>query len=253
MGQQPEGVLRVSLQIERERLANLPEDLREPVARFWARLQALFGEGCRAWTIFGPAASGTYDPLLHQAQSVLVLDEVNLDALRQLAGEGERFGRLGLAAPLIMTPRYIDQSRDTFPLELLEIQQAHVTVWGEEFFEARTFEESHVRLECEREGKALLIAMRQGLLASGGSRRLLTTLEESLSERILRVMRGMLWLKGTRQQLPPRQIVRECEELLDRKLPGIRGLVDLLRVPGWDEFKRLYDDVVALSEHVNAW
>ena len=76
-----------------------------------------------------------------------------------------------------MTPDYIRSSVDTFPLELIEIQQMHLTLFSEVSFDELTFQDGHVRLQCERELKALLIGLRQVLLASAGEEKFIGVLE----------------------------------------------------------------------------
>ena len=236
-----------------QHLNELPEDLRGPLTRFWVRVHEIMGSNARGWVVYGAAAAGTFDPLVHQVQSVLVLNQIDLEQLRELGNEGTRFGRLGIAAPLVMTPQYIDQSRDTFPLELLEIQQRHVTLAGPEYFDRLELAESHVRLQCEREWKVLLITMRQGLLASLAKKRLLSQLEQNLADTIVRTLRGMLWLKGQRQALPAAQVILQVENIMNRKLPGIRAAIDVQPSHQWETFKTLYHDVTMLSETVNGW
>jgi len=235
------------------RLTELPDDVRDPVRRFGEHLHSLLRERWRAWTVFGAAAVGTYDPLLHQLQSVVVVETVDLEALRQLASEGPRFGKIGIAAPLIMTPAYIDQSRDAFPLELIEIHQAHVTVYGDEHFTDLDFSDADIRLQCERQWKTLLITLRQGLLASAGKPRLLDALEQNVADAILRTLRGMLWIKGHRVAMPATQVMIQIEDIIGHKLPGVRSTIDVAGSHGWPEFRALYEDLLTLSDRVNAW
>ena len=67
-----------------------------------------------------------------------------------------------------MTPAYLSGSVDSFPLELLEIQQRRAVLWGDDYFADLKLDQADVRLQCERELKRILLGMRQGLLASGG-------------------------------------------------------------------------------------
>ena len=99
-----------------------------------------------------------------------------------------------IAAPLIMTPEYIDASVDVFPLEFIEIQQRHFCVFGPDHFEGLSFDHTHVRLQCERELKTLLISMRQALLSAAGHEKLFKTIEADVADRLMRTLRGLLWL-----------------------------------------------------------
>ena len=230
-----------------------PLIMREPLERFQSLIRDTVGDNAVALTLFGAIAAGSFDVERHTARSVLVVHRIDLDILRQLAGHGATLGKARIAAPLIMTPAYIESSRDTFPLELIEISQRHITLFGEDCFAGLTFEDAHVRLQCERELKATLIGLRQGMLAAAGRDKLLGALVTDVAAGIVRTLRGLLWLKNRKDAKPAGEVVDEVEQLTDRKLPGLRIALDTSAAHGWTEFKGLYRDVEGLGEVVDGW
>ena len=231
----------------------IPYEMRDPLRGYASRLRELAAENFHALTLYGSIASGKFEPQRDRALSVVVLGEVDLPMLRQLAHEGPRLQRKSIAAPIVMTPQYIEDSLDTFPLELIEIQQRHITVMGDDYFSELNFEDQHVRLACERELKTLLIAMRQGLLSAGGRDRLLGALELTTSEGLVRAMRGLLWLHGQRDATRATDIVGRVEVALDVRLPGIREVLDASAEHGWPQFQALYKDLELLRDLSDAW
>lgn len=238
---------------ETSRLDAIIEHMREPVREFADLVRQLAGRHAESLTLFGALAGGSFDPKRHTVRSVLVLDNIDLDLLRRLAEEGERLGKSGFAAPLIMTPDYIAASLDTFPLELIEIHQCHVNVFGTDHFSDLKFEDRHVRLQCEREFKSILISLRQGLLAAAGREDVLEAVEVDIAEKLVRTLRGMLWLKGSRDARPAPAVVDEVSAMIDRRLEGVRAALDPHVRHGWDEFQQLYQDVAAVGDIVDAW
>ncbi len=238
---------------ETSRLDAIIEHMREPVREFADLVQQLSGSNAESLTVFGALAGGSFDPKRHTVRSVLVLDNIDLDLLRRLAEEGERLGKSGFAAPLIMTPDYIAASLDTFPLELIEIHQCHVNVFGTDHFKDLKFEDRHVRLQCEREFKSILISLRQGLLAAAGREDMLEAVELDIAEKLVRTMRGMLWLKGRKEAKRAAEVVDEVGELVERRLAGVRVALDPHARHGWEEFQQLYADVAAVGDIVDAW
>ncbi len=234
-------------------LDQVPESMREAIGKYVQRVRSLGGSNTLALTLFGSIAAGTFDRTLHTARSVVVFQSVDLEMLRRLAKEGASLGKARIAAPLVMTPDYIQASVDTFPLEFLEIQQRRLCVYGPDYFESLSFQETHVRLECERELKTVLIAMRQALLAAAGKEKLLGEIEADIAERLMRTVRGLLWLHGLKDPKPAWQAVNEIETQISRPLPGVRGAIDERGKHGWEEFKTLYADVDALRTVVDAW
>jgi hypothetical protein len=123
--------------------------------------------------IVGSALTRDYVPKISDINSVIVLQEMDLNFLELLAPLGKKYGRKQIAAPLIMTPSYIDQSRDVFPIEFLNIKLLHHTVFGEDIFQDLEIDGSNLRDQCERELKVKLIGLRQGYLSAAGDQKTL--------------------------------------------------------------------------------
>lgn len=232
---------------------HLPAGLEQPVRRYVESIQEIFGGAVLGLTAYGPTVVGDYDLSMDFLRTVLVVDHVDLNKLRRLAQRGTQLGRDYIAAPLIMTPAYIEASRDTFPLELMEIAGSRHTVLGRDYFDQMPFEERHVRLQCERELKSVLVRLRQGLLLSGGREDFLSDLEMEVSDSLGRTLRGMLWLHERRDYLPPLRMLDEVEQMTGGRYAGMRGALILEADHGWEEFTTLYRDVAALMEFVDAW
>lgn len=225
--------------------------MREPISEFARLIRDL--AGAKALTLFGTVTTESFDPARQTARSVLVVDRVDLSVLRSLAEHGAKLGKASIAAPLVMTPDYIADSLDTFPLELIEIMQKHVTLFGDDHFVDLSFEDKHVRLQCERELKVVLIGLRQGLLAAAGREKFIGALERDVGEGLSRTLRGLLWLKGRKDAQPIDAVLTEVEKITDRKLSGVRTAMDPTAEHGWMAFEKLYNDVEALGNLVDAW
>ncbi len=238
---------------EKLNLTGVPEAVRGGVENYVRLLKDAGSGKVESLTLYGRVTSEDFDKTRDVIRNVVVVERVDLSALRALSKHGLALGKAGVAAPLIMTPDYIKSSLDTFPIELLDIQLRHIVVFGNDHFETLTFEESHMRLQCERELKAILIGLRQGLLAAAGREKVLGAMERDASEGLLRTMRGMLWLKGQREALPADRVIVAVEKLVDRRLAGIRSAVDHAAPHGWDQFEALYADVESLGKDVDGW
>lgn len=234
-------------------LQGTPESMRASLTRYAETLEELAGDNARSLILFGAVAAGTFNSRLHTARSAFVVGAVDLEMLHKLARHGPRLGKARIAAPLIMTPEYIEASLDTFPLELMEIAQRHICMFGEDCFQDLSLHTEDVRRQCERELKTIQIGMRQALLATGGRDKALTTVELEVGERLVRALRGLLWLHGDNDPKAVLEIVAAIESGIQRSLPGVRSVVDEQSRHGWEEFKTLYADVDAVRTHVDAW
>lgn len=238
--------------VEPANLDQITGPMRTPLEQYATLVGDLAGSNAKALTLFGAITTAGFDAKRHTARSVLVVDRVELAMLRRLAVHGTKLGKARIAAPLVMTPDYITASLDTFPLELIEIKQRHVTLFGEDYFDALSFEDANVRLQCERELKVILIGLRQGLLAAAGREKFLGALEQDVGEGLMRTLRGLLWLKGDRDPRPAAQVLDEIEKIAGAKLTGIRTALDPGADHGWPEFESLYADVEALGKTADA-
>ncbi len=227
--------------------------MQAPIQRYAERIQELGGTNALTLMLFGSIAAGSFDPRHHTARSVLVLQTVDLEMLRQFAKDGAKLGKARIAAPLIMTPDYIDASVDVFPLEFIEIQQRHLCVFGPDHFEGLSFDPTHVRLQCERELKTLLISMRQALLSAAGHEKLFKTIEADVADRLMRTLRGLLWLHEKKEGLSAQQTIEEVERKTNHALPGLRDAIQETGQHGWTEFQSLYNEIDALRKLVDAW
>lgn len=235
------------------KIDQLASGMQEPVKTFVGRVQTLGGANCLAITVFGAVATPNFDPAIHTAKSVVVLEQIDLSMLRELAKDGAKLGKAKIAAPLIMTPVYVKGSLDAFPLEFLEIQQCHHCLVGPDYFSDLSFEVQHIRLQCERELKTILIAMRQGLLAAAGREKMFGAMESDIAERLMRTLRGLLWLHGKKEWLTAIEVVSQIEKDTERTLPGIRHALEGSRQHGWDDFTTFYHEIDGLKTLADTW
>ena len=232
---------------EGETLSMVTPSMRTPLREYADLLASLCGDNLQGLTVFGAVLGEHFDPQRMTAGSVMVLREIDLGLLRRVAEYGPKLGSKRITAPLVMTPAYIASSLDSFPLELLEIHQRHLTLLGEDHFQAMEIVPDHLRLQCEREFKRILIRLRQGLLAAGTREEVLDELVLDVGQHLLRTLRGLLWLKGRKEPLARDRVLSETERMTGGALPGVRGAIESSGAQGWGQFQALYADVETLA------
>ena len=232
-------------------VTKLPGRLQGPVQEYVALVQALAGERLLAVAIFGAAADEAGAGETEMIQSVVVLDRVDLDFVREFGAQGPVLGRMRIQAPLLMTPEYVAASLDTFPIELLDIRQRHINVVGEDYFAPLEFNKADVRLQLERELKRELIQMRQGILSAGGRDKVLADIYWGASEQTLGLLRAVLWLHDKPVPAAPAAIVEAAEEDTGVKLPGLAPAVAGAREIDFSALRLLYDSVIALANYID--
>jgi hypothetical protein len=135
-----------------------------------------------------------------------------------------------------MTLSYIERSLDVFGVELLDFQLTHRTVLGDDPFANLTFEKKDVRLQCERELKAMLIRLRQGYIAAAGHKKLVRDILISTAKGLSPLLRAILWLKDTERPAGSEKTFRKASELFTIKLDS------LITAEQWRHEKRRLDE-----------
>ena len=146
--------------------------------------------------ITGSALTADFDSKKSDINSVFVLKKMDFNFLSVLAPLGKKYGKKGVAAPLIMTPEYILNSLDVFPIEFLNIKLLHHTVFGEDLFGDLEIKKADLRYQCERELKVKLIGLRQGYLSAAGDRRVITQNFVNSITGYIPLFRGIIVLFG---------------------------------------------------------
>jgi hypothetical protein len=128
-------------------------------------------ENIHAIAITGSALTSDWDPRRSDINSVLVMNAMGLRQIEKLAPMGKKYGKKGIASPLIMTPAHIQKSLDVFPIEFLTIKRIHLGVFGKDIFKDIEIRLSDLRTQCEREVKVKLIGLRQSYISACGDRK----------------------------------------------------------------------------------
>ncbi|WP_333652232.1 hypothetical protein [Dissulfurispira sp.] len=163
--------------------------------------------------IVGSSITPDFDKKTSDINSVIVLNEMDMGFVKFIAPLGKKYSKKGIAAPLIMTPEYIQGSLDVFPIEFLDIKFIHKTVYGDDIFEGIGISNSHLRLQCEREIKTKLIGLRQGYISSLGDKNLLAG---RLAQSIIGYMplfRAIIYLLGKTPPVQKHDVVTALQDM----------------------------------------
>jgi hypothetical protein len=176
------------------RLDNIRESIREPLRLLVERLEAGLGDNLKSVSVVGSSLTQDFEPKISDINTVVLLDAYDIPALDAVAVLAPSLSRHKISPPLLVTPFYIDRSRDVFGVEFLDFQLIHETVLGEDPFAPMQFDKQDIRLQCERELKAMLVRLRQGYIAAGANRRMVRDILISTAKGLAPLLRAMLWL-----------------------------------------------------------
>jgi hypothetical protein len=182
--------------VKRElKLDDLLLKIRDPVKVFVEKLLSGLGDNLQSITVVGSVLTEDFKLGRSDINTVLVIDRYTLDSLNAVARLAKPMSRKKISAPLLMTSSYIERSRDVFGVEFLDFQLTHQTILGDDPFDSLTFGKKDIRLQCERELKAMLIRLRQGFIAAAANKKLIRDILISTAKGISPLLRAMMWLR----------------------------------------------------------
>jgi predicted nucleotidyltransferase len=179
------------------------------------QLRGAYGAALRSVVLYGSAAAGGGEHVAKKSDfNVLVLvDDVPLDRLRELASVTRAWREAGNHPPMTFTEREWRSCSDIFPMEYADILERNKVLYGTPPFEGISVLHDDLRLQVEREAMGVLLRLRGAVLTAGtDTGEQLKLMTASLST-LMVVFRGVLRLAG---RTPPHgyaEIAREVATL----------------------------------------
>ncbi len=223
---------------------------------FFSEVQSGYPDAVHSLHIVGSAVTPDFrekDSVIH---SVIIVHKIDFGFIEFIASLGRKYRKKGIAAPLIMTPEYIRDSIDVFPIEFHDFQLIHKTVAGEDIFKDLVISKASVKLQCEREVKVRLIGLRQSYITSLGDKR---SLAEILSHSVVGCMpliRGLLFLFDKEPPVKRHDAIRVFQELVSMDAGIFERLLELrsgLIKPSKEELHHIFEHYHKALENVEAF
>jgi len=192
---------------------NLKDVIIEKFKPFQDEILSGYKDNIHSITLTGSALTEDFVPGKSDINSVVVLTEMDLKFLELLATLGKKYQKKRIAAPLIMTPKYIMNSLDVFPMEFLNIKLLHKTIFGENFFQDLKINRADLRLQCERELKVRLIGLRQGYISCLGNSKMLMHMFIDSFSGYIPLFKGIILLLGKEPPVTSRDTIDVLEEV----------------------------------------
>lgn len=146
----------------------VPEDKLDDFVR---RFREAAGSNLECVILYGSAVSGDFQPEFSNLNLFCLLRDSSLAALRPLASVVKWWDGKKQPGPLLMTRNELECSSDVFAIELMDMQQHHRVLFGEDPLQDLKISTHHHRIQVEYELREKLILLRQQLLLSSGSNR----------------------------------------------------------------------------------
>jgi hypothetical protein len=177
--------------------------------------------------LFGSAVAGDFHPEFSNVNLFCVLRDSSFTALQALAPVAKWWETQKQPPPLFMTRDEIERSADVFTIELLDMQQHHRVLYGEDVVRALSIAPNLHRDQVEYELREKLALLRQHLLlASGNDSRMWEVLLRSVSS-FTTLFRHALMVLGHEAPVAKREAVQALSKLIGFDGSGILQVLDV--------------------------
>lgn len=150
------------------------------------------GDNLKSVILYGSAAAGDHAGKRSDYNVLVVAEELGKDALKAFSKTAKSWAKAGNPAPLLFTMDRLNQSTDVFPVELLDIQECHKILYGEDVVSDLEICTDNLRLQIEHELRGNLIQLRQQyLLAAGSGKEVCNLMVRSLSSFLVLFRAGL--------------------------------------------------------------
>jgi hypothetical protein len=199
-------------------LNKLRPEAAEKIKPFFKEILDKYQEKIHSIYVTGTAVTDDFDIKTSDVNSIFVLKQMDLKFLELLAPLGKNYRKNRVAAPLVMTPEYILNSLDVFPIEFLNFRLIHATAFGDDLIENLDIKRMDLRHQCERELKVKLIWLRQGYISSLGDSKLLTEGFVGSISGFIPLFRGIIVLLGKEPPIRQKDVITALSEAANVRL-----------------------------------
>ena len=138
----------------------------ETIDEFVKRLREAGGANIESVVLFGSAVAGDFHPGLSNFNLLCILRDSSFQSLRALEPAAKWWDRQKQPPPLCMTRKEVERSTDVFTIELLDMQQHHRVLLGEDVLVDLRIPMDLHRVQVEYELREKLILLRQHVLVA---------------------------------------------------------------------------------------
>ena len=157
----------------------IPQDT---IDEFVRRVREAGGSNVEGVILFGSAAAGDFHEGLSNVNLMCILRDTSLKALHALSPAAKWWDGKKQTPPLCMTKQELQRSTDVFTIELLDMQQHHRVLFGDDPLKDLQIPMDLHRVQVEYELREKLILLRQHLmLADANEARLWEVVLRSVS------------------------------------------------------------------------
>ncbi|MFI5069291.1 MAG: hypothetical protein ACHP8A_00255 [Terriglobales bacterium] len=141
------------------------------INEFVSKMRSAAGNNLRSIVLYGSAATGEFHPDFSNVNLLCVLHETSFATLSAIAPVVKWWTDKKHRPPLVLTGDELNRSTDVFSIELLDMQQRHRVLFGDDLLTGLKIPMHFHRAQLEYELREKTILLRQQILELSGRER----------------------------------------------------------------------------------
>lgn len=222
----------------------LPEDTQQLLRAYVKDVVRAYGEHLDGILLYGSAVRGEFLPGRSNLNVALLVASYEVALLKRYPPVHKRWSKEQIVVPLFLTREDLQSAALVFPLEYLDIHEAHRVLWGSDPFVGFKVDTRHLASEVLQALRGGLLRLRQRFVEGGTTEEAATILLPLSITALLPVLRGIERLLGRPALGHAEPLLKDVEQALGLELPGLHDALLLKRgqiSPGQKEVPRLMD------------
>lgn len=175
-----------------------PEDIFEEIT---SDFKNLFGDNLVSIILYGSGARGDYIAGKSDINLLIATTEGIVALLDETLAIVAKWKKRSVAVPLFMTNAFIASSRDSYPVEFLNMKLNHAIIYGQDVLATLSFDARDLRLQLEREFKGKVLHLQTAYFETDGKPKEIRRLIQISFKAFVALFNAMLFLKD--KAVPP--------------------------------------------------
>lgn len=194
-------------------------------SRRWLEpVRTAIGSEFLACYLTGSVLRAGFDARKSRVNLLIVTRSLGLEVLDRIARVLPEDGRQPPHfEPLFMSEGQVRQSLDAFPIEWIEIQEAHMLLEGQDVVGSLTVPRDNLRLQCEHELRVKVLRLRHQYLAHARHPQRLEPELKAVASGFAALFRALLRLRGEEPSAETPRVVERVADLYQLDAQALIG------------------------------
>ncbi|MFC1504832.1 hypothetical protein ACFL6D_05395 [Spirochaetota bacterium] len=186
-----------------------PDTIKE---KLYEDFKGIYGDALISMFIYGHAAETDYDAGSSIITAAAVLKNASLAEIEKCQKIRNKWLSRKVSVSYFFTMNFIESSLDVFPVEFYNMKEVHIMAGGEDILSGMKIDKEHLRLQCERELRGLVLHMRSQYLEACTKLKKLDTFIKNCLATFNIIFRGLVYLKQDEVPKTLKEIIHAIEE-----------------------------------------